>query len=151
MQDMYVKLCDGNCRILREFRDDSQDGLYAFLKVVSANVARDRCQAMGALKRGGGKVVSLSEKDSIPDEDEFSNRLEQQLFMEKVDAALARCTSGSSTGRDKTIFWLFYRQQFTAKEIAGIPAVELTAKGVESALLRLVRCIRSTLARRADR
>ena len=62
VQDMYVKLCDGNCRILREFRDDSQDGLYAFLKVVSANVARDRCQAMGALKRGGGKVVSLSEK-----------------------------------------------------------------------------------------
>ena len=69
--------------------------------------------------------------------------------MEKVEAALARCTSGSSTGRDKTIFWLSIVNSSPLKKLRN-PAVELTAKGVESALLRLVRCIRSTLARRAD-
>jgi RNA polymerase sigma-70 factor (ECF subfamily) len=148
IQEVYLKLCDGNCRILREFRDDREDALYAFLKVVSANIARDRCQAMSAMKRGGGKLVSLSsDSDALPSGDEFASRLEQQLFLEKVSAILARCTSGPSAGRDQTIFFLYFRQGLTAREIAAIPAFELTAKGVESLLQRLVRYVRWELDR----
>jgi RNA polymerase sigma-70 factor, ECF subfamily len=151
IQDVYVKLCDGNCRILRGFRDVREDGLYAFLKVVSANVARDRCQSMTALKRGAGKVVSLStENHSVPVNDAFASRLEHNALLQRVEAALAHCAAKETATRDQSIFWLFYRQEFTAREIAAIPAFALTAKGVESLLRRLVHCVRSEMVRPAS-
>jgi DNA-directed RNA polymerase specialized sigma24 family protein len=150
VQDVYVKLCDENCRILRGFRDLREDGLYAYLKVVSANVARDRCQSMTAVKRGSGKVVSLStENESVPINDAFASRLEHNSLLQRVEAALAHCAAKETATRDQSIFWLFYRQEFTAREIAAIPAFALTAKGVESLLRRLVHCVRSEMARTA--
>ncbi len=150
IQDVYVKLCDGNCRILRGFRDLREDGLYAFLKVVSSNMARDRCHAMTAVKRGAGKVVSLSaENNSMPVNDAFASRLEHNALLQRVEAALAHCAAKETATRDQSIFWLFYRQEFTAREIAAIPAFALTAKGVESLLRRLVHCVRSEMARTA--
>jgi RNA polymerase sigma-70 factor (ECF subfamily) len=150
VQEVYVKLCDRSCRILREFRDDREDALYAFLKVVSANIARDRCHAMAAMKRGGGKVVPLTaDDDSLPADDDFGSRLVHGLFIEKVEAVVTRYTEGPSAVRDQSIFWLYYRQGMTAREIAAIPAFELTAKGVESLLQRLVRQVRTELVETA--
>ena len=147
IQDVYVKLCDRNCRILREFRNDREDGLYAFLKVVSANIAGDRCQAAVAAKRGGGKLVPLSPENEIAAEGEFANRIARQLFLAKVEAILVRHTEGLTTVRDQSIFWLYYRQGWTAREIAAIAAFDLTTKGVESLLQRLLRQVRLELVR----
>jgi RNA polymerase sigma-70 factor, ECF subfamily len=47
--------------------------------------------------------------------------------------------------RDRTIFWLYYRQGMTAKEITGLPGIGLSLKGVESALHRLVKLVRDHL------
>ena len=47
--------------------------------------------------------------------------------------------------RDRTIFWLYYLQGLTAEEIAGLPTVELSAKGVESALRRITAWLRKEL------
>jgi hypothetical protein len=44
-----------------------------------------------------------------------------------------------------SIFWFFYEQGYTAKEISLLPAVGLTVKGVEAALLRLTRHVREKL------
>jgi len=147
IQEVFVRLCDHNCKVLREFRDEREDGLYAFLKVVSANVARDRCQATAALKRGGGKVITLSaEAGSVPEAGKCEDRLELRLLMDAIEGALARAPGGASAARDRSVFWLHYRQGFTAREIAAISAFQLTAKGVESLLLRLVRHVRAELA-----
>jgi RNA polymerase sigma-70 factor (ECF subfamily) len=43
------------------------------------------------------------------------------------------------------IFWLYYQQGMSAKTIASLPAVGLTAKGVESAIFRLTRQVREAL------
>jgi RNA polymerase sigma-70 factor, ECF subfamily len=120
--------------------------------VVSANMARDRCQATAALKRGGGKVTALSvDVGSVHASGDFENRLDLRLFLDKVERILAYATAGPSSARDLSVFWLHYRQGFTAREIAAIPAFHLTDKGVESLLLRLVRHVRSELAAgRAD-
>jgi hypothetical protein len=40
------------------------------------------------------------------------------------------------------IFWFFYEQGYTAKEIAMLPNIGLTVKGVEAVLLRLGRYLR---------
>jgi len=49
--------------------------------------------------------------------------------------------------RDRTIFWLYYRQGLTAKEIGALPSIGLSLKGVESTLHRLTQLVREHLAR----
>jgi RNA polymerase sigma-70 factor (ECF subfamily) len=49
--------------------------------------------------------------------------------------------------RDRALFWLYYRQGFTAEEISRLPAAGLTAKGVESALRRVTAWLRAEIER----
>jgi RNA polymerase sigma-70 factor (ECF subfamily) len=49
--------------------------------------------------------------------------------------------------RDRALFWLYYRQGFTAEEIAGLSATGLTPKGVESALRRVATWLRGEMQR----
>jgi DNA-directed RNA polymerase specialized sigma24 family protein len=50
--------------------------------------------------------------------------------------------------RDRVLFWLYYLQGLTAEEIARLPVVGLTAKGVESVLRRVTRWLREEIERR---
>jgi hypothetical protein len=43
------------------------------------------------------------------------------------------------------VFWLYYGLGFKGVEIARIPDIGLTQKGIESLLLRLVRAVRAQL------
>jgi RNA polymerase sigma-70 factor (ECF subfamily) len=52
------------------------------------------------------------------------------------------------TERDRALFWLYYRQGFTAEEIGRLTAIGLTAKGVESALRRVTTWLRGEIERR---
>jgi DNA-directed RNA polymerase specialized sigma24 family protein len=47
-----------------------------------------------------------------------------------------------TSARDRQIFWLYYRQGMSAKEIAAIPSLDLGIKGVESVIGRLNELIR---------
>lgn len=49
--------------------------------------------------------------------------------------------------RDRALFWLYYRQGFTAEEISRLPAAGLTPKGVESALRRVTAWLREEIDR----
>jgi DNA-directed RNA polymerase specialized sigma24 family protein len=50
--------------------------------------------------------------------------------------------------RDRSFFWLYYLQGLTAEEIARLFPAGLTAKGVESALRRVVKWLRGEVERR---
>src|SRR6266446_7754241 len=56
IQETYLKLCDDDTRVLREFDSPHQDAIFAFLKVVTANVANDYFKRVHAGKRGGNLV-----------------------------------------------------------------------------------------------
>jgi len=62
--------------------------------------------------------------------------------MAQIDECLARSVAPREVCRSKLIFWLYYRCGFSASEIASLPNVELTTKGVESMIFRLVRLVR---------
>ena len=68
------------------------------------------------------------------------------MLFDRIDNLLANACPPESLTRDRTAFWLYYRQGFTAKEIAGMPAMNLTVKGVESLLFRLTAVLRARLA-----
>jgi len=50
--------------------------------------------------------------------------------------------------RDRALFWLYYLQGMTAEEIARVSASGLTPKGVESALRRVAKWLRTEISRK---
>jgi RNA polymerase sigma-70 factor (ECF subfamily) len=60
-------------------------------------------------------------------------------MLEQIDCRL----SATESKRDRTIFWLYYRQGFSAREIAELPGLGLTQKGVESCIHRLTNMLRA--------
>ena len=57
--------------------------------------------------------------------------LELKVLVREIDKQLG-CPP-----RDRNVFWLYYREGLTAAEIAAIPAVGLSVKGVESLIHRM--------------
>ena len=62
-----------------------------------------------------------------------------------MQALLEHFSSSETYDRDVAIFWFFYEQGYTAKEISFLPNIGLTVKGVEAVLLRLTRFLREAL------
>ena len=48
--------------------------------------------------------------------------------------------------RNREIFWLHYRAGLSARAIADLPEIGLTAKGVESVIMRVTKELRERLA-----
>jgi RNA polymerase sigma-70 factor (ECF subfamily) len=148
IQDTYFKLCNDDCRLLRSFHPEHPNSIYGFLQVMAANVVHDHFKAEWAGKRGAGRhTESLSERVQ-PDPQVrttaggSSGAMERQILLRQVDEVLAHLTASPELKRNRMIFFLYYRQGLTASEIASLPPLRLTTKGVESILARLIQMIR---------
>ena len=71
--------------------------------------------------------------------------MDREVFLKQVDDQLQNCAAGSNQERDCLIFWFYYLQGMSAKAIAALATVKLTAKGVEAVIFRLTRCVREHL------
>ena len=149
IQDTYLKLCNDNCRLLRSFQPEHSNSIYGFLQVMAANVVHDHFKAERAGKRGAGqKTESISERVQSDPAARASARgssdsMERHLRLRQIDEVLAQVAAGPDHKRNCMIFFLYYRQGLTASEIAALPSLHLTTKGVESILARLTHMIRS--------
>jgi RNA polymerase sigma-70 factor (ECF subfamily) len=147
VQEIFLKLCDQNRRILRKFTSRGDDSFMALLRVVSTSVANDYFRRVYSAKRGGQTVVAAITDDTVPEMQyrvSDARQMHQKVLFAQLDRRL-RAAPKVIGERDRTIFWLYYRQGFTAQEIAGLPHFGLTAKGVESALRRIVLWLRSEI------
>lgn len=147
VQETFLKLCEQERRILRDFRPKGEDSFFGLLRVVTASVGNDYFRRQHSEKRGG-KVVTISTDDDnapgIPSTSSDDGEIQKSVLFAQLDDKL-QSAQGSSTERDRTIFWLYYLQGLTADEIAALPGTELSAKGVESALRRIVTWLRNEL------
>jgi len=152
IQDTYFKLCNDDCRLLRSFQPEHSNSIYGFLRVMAANVVHDHFKAEWAGKRGAGqKTESISERvQSEPGARApargSSDAMDRQIRLRQVDEMLARVAAGPDRKRNCMIFFLYYRQGLTASEIAALPSLGLTTKGVESIISRLTHMIRSHIS-----
>ena len=148
VQEVFLKLCEDERRILRKFEDRGNDSFVKLVRMITASVATDHFRRTHAEKRGGRMgAVAL---EGSPIEEELSDgaairAVEWPTLTAQLDGLL-RLYPATVSARDRNLFWLYYGQGLTAKAIARIPAMGLSAKGVESALLRLVRLLRQTIA-----
>jgi RNA polymerase sigma-70 factor (ECF subfamily) len=147
VQDVFLKLCEQERRILRDFVPRGEDSFFGLLRIVAASVANDYYRRLYSAKRGGNVVTTVLVGDETSLESAGmhpSAQMHQEALFGQLDKKL-QSASKTIGERDRAIFWLYYRQGFTAEEIARLPASGLTAKGVESALRRMTGWLRDEL------
>jgi RNA polymerase sigma-70 factor (ECF subfamily) len=148
VQVTYLKLWEGNCRILRDFAIQNPDGILGYLKKVAANVTHDYFRHGRSQSAGGGQThVSTSDIDVEAGKEGHGSqdRIAFQILLNQVDEHLKEHLTGPDQERDRTIFWLYFRQGMSTKEIGSLPTIGLSSKGVGSVIERLKRCIREQI------
>jgi RNA polymerase sigma-70 factor (ECF subfamily) len=140
IQDTYVKLFASDRKALRSIKNEYENTIFGYLKVVASNVVRDH------FRQPINKVEEIELSDPVlPPGQDGHERLEFAHRKEKVQAVLETLSSSETYKRDLAIFWFFYEHGYTAKEISMLPNIGLTVKGVEAVLFRLIRCLRERL------
>lgn len=149
VQETYLKLCSDRCRRLCDFALQHPDAIVGYIRTIATNVTHDHFKAIHSKKRGTGQPHESLENitASTTNEDTGSPAaMERRILLQQIDLCLATCSPESHLKRDRLIFWLYYRQGMSAQTIAALPTVGLTAKGVESLILRLTRLVRQQIA-----
>lgn len=148
IQETYLKLCANRDRLQRDLAGRQDEQIFGYIKVVTANVVHDHFKALHAEKRGSGEEaedVSASETSGSHPARNSEEELERSILLREIDACLLSLGEGATAERDRTIFWLYYRQGLTASAIAALPSMGLSTKGVESTIHRLTCLVRSKM------
>jgi RNA polymerase sigma-70 factor, ECF subfamily len=136
-QETYLRLCKENCRSLREFEARHDEAIFGYLKVIATSVALDHFRTRTSQKRRSEvEDDGTNIEASVPE-----SGIERATLLQQLERQLA----STETERDRTIFWLYYRQGYTARDIAAMPQLGLTQKGVESCIYRLTQALRSAV------
>jgi RNA polymerase sigma-70 factor (ECF subfamily) len=154
VQETFLKLCADKCQTLLSFAIQHPDAISGYVKTVAANLVHDYFRSRNAQKRGAGQPEESMEDTTRSAKSRTlggEEAMERQILLKQIDGFLEQCSFGPDQERDRLIFWLYYQQGMSAKAIAALPTVKLSAKGVESAILRLTRLIRErVIAFRSD-
>lgn len=132
IQETYLKLFANDRKALRGIRNEHENAIFGYLKVTASNTTIDY------FRQPKNNVPELELTDPVvpPLPDGF-DRIRFAQLKDKIQDCLQNFSS-----RDRTIFWLYYEQGYTAKEISLLPHMELGIKGVESTLQRLIKFIK---------
>ena len=149
VQMTYLKLWEGGRRLLHEFALQHPEAILGYLKKTAVNATHDYFKHRHSQSSGGDQPhVSTSDVDPVAGVRAFGSEeaIDRQIFFAEVDELLKRCAGGPDQERDRTIFWLYFRQGMSTREIASLPSMELTGKGVGSVIERLKGSIRELIA-----
>jgi RNA polymerase sigma-70 factor (ECF subfamily) len=148
VQETYLKLCTNKFCQLLGFAVQHPDAILGYVKTIAVNVAHDHFKSLHSQKRGSGEVGQIIE-DSDPRADPCKRggqeAIEREVLFKQIDECVESCLEGPDRDRDRRIFWLYYQQGMTAKDIAALPTIGLSPKGVESVLVRAIRLIRERM------
>jgi len=148
VQVTYLKLWEDSCRLLRDFAIQHPEVILGYLKKTAANATHDYFKHGHSQSSGGDKPhVSTTDVDPEAGKEVHGSqeRIAFGVFLNEIDEHLKRGLTGPDQERDRMIFWLYFRQGMSTKEIASLPTIGLGAKGVGSVIERLKRCIREQI------
>jgi RNA polymerase sigma-70 factor, ECF subfamily len=140
IQDTYVKLFANDRKALRSIKNEYENTIFGYLKVVASNVVRDH------FRQPEVKADEIELSDAVmPPGSDDRERLEFLDKKEQIKEILETLSSSETYQRDVAIFWFTHKLGYTAKEISLMPNIGLTVKGVEAVLFRLIRYVRERL------
>jgi RNA polymerase sigma-70 factor (ECF subfamily) len=149
VQEVFLKLCEDERRVLREFASRDEVEFLQLLRVITATAGTDHFRRLTADKRGGNQPAKWVQPRAVADElhdSRMARAMEMSSLFAQLDGLL-RLFPNKVSARDRRLFWLHYRQGMSAEAISRIPSMGLSAKGVESALIRLTRLLKQTVAK----
>ncbi|MFT4113228.1 RNA polymerase sigma factor [Silvibacterium sp.] len=144
VQDVFLKFCEDDRRLLRDFEPRYPDSFLSYARVISAAVANDHFRRKNTQKRGDGQVEEDLTEFHAPVFSE-AEWMERSILLGEIDQLLDSYSGGVTGRMHRTIFWLYYQQGMTANAIAAQPGISLSVKGVESALHRMLAFLRLNL------
>src|ERR1700685_3511576 len=130
VQETYLKLCADGRRNLLEFTLRNPDAADRYVGAIAINVARDHFKASDSQKRSSNDTNPLTENFELPAHGgNPSGQLgtERQILIGEIERCLTKYATGPDQKRDFLIFQLHYQQGFSAKAIAALPSIGLTA------------------------
>jgi RNA polymerase sigma-70 factor (ECF subfamily) len=148
IQVTYLKLWEGGRQLLQKFALERPEAILGYLKRTAANATHDYFKHSQSQSSGGDKThVSTSDYDPEAGDAAHGSteRIDRELFLSEIDGLLKVCLVGPDQERDRTIFWLYFRQGMSTTEIASLPTIGLGAKGVGSVIERLKHSIRDQI------
>lgn len=148
VQTTYLKLWEGGGRLLRDFAIQRPEAIWGYLKRTAANATHDYFKHSRSQSSGGSeRHVSTSDVDLEAGRDVHGSEREiaSGILLNEIDEHLKRCLTGPDPERDRMIFWLYFRQGMSTKEIASLPTIGLSAKGVGSVIERVKHSIRDQI------
>lgn len=141
VQDILLKFCEDDRRLLREFEPRFEDSFLAYVRVVSVAQANDYFRRRNSQKRGDGQIEEELTEFHAPVLS-TADWMDRNILLEEIDQLLESNSEGTTGRLHRTIFWLHHQQGMTAKAIASLPEMPLSVKGVESALHRMLGFLR---------
>jgi RNA polymerase sigma-70 factor (ECF subfamily) len=149
-QVTYLKLWEDGCRLLRDFALQHPEAILGYIKKTAANATHDHFRHRRS-QSAGGSQPHVSTSDMDPEGGSHAHgsqdRLAFEVLLGEIDDCLTRSLTGPDRERDRTIFWLYFRQGMSTKEIASLPVVGLTVKGVGSVIERVKHTLREQILR----
>jgi RNA polymerase sigma-70 factor (ECF subfamily) len=147
-QVTYLKLWEDGCRLLRDFALQHPEAILGYIKKAAANATHDHFKH-GRSQSAGGDKPHVSTSDVDPEAGREIHGSEEKIafgiFLQEIDDHLKRGLTGPDQERDRMIFWLYFRQGMSTKEIAALPTIGLSPKGVGSVIERMKDCIREQI------
>lgn len=142
VQDTYTKICHNNFHLLRTFTSNHANACYGMVKIIARNVAIDHFRDPYPDDPCGPDVEPIDgETPHFNPRSTAMSELDRQIVRQQIDR-IGKILKKHCSQRDQDIFWLYYLQDFSAREIAELLKFkELSIKGVESILYRLKRLI----------
>jgi RNA polymerase sigma-70 factor (ECF subfamily) len=112
VQEIFLKLCEQERRILREFEPRGEDSFLGLLRLVSSSAANDYFRRQNSEKRGG-KVVTMpliEDAACMPATSASqAGQMQRSVLLAQLDQKL-RSAPEAIGERDRALFWLYYLQ-----------------------------------------
>lgn len=148
IQETYLKLSADRCRLLREFESRHPNSFMGYLQMVAANLAKDHFKAIHSQTRGSCQVEQMPEDFIAIAHDNSAGSpqmIERDVLIEEIARHVEDCVKGPDAERNRKIFWLRFQAGLSAAKIAALPDINLTEKGVESLIFRILNDVRDRM------
>lgn len=160
VQDVYLRLLVNDRRALRDFRGETELSVYAYLARIVRAAVGDRTRRDSSQKRHAQTVpldAGVDGEGSTPLSELLAasevSSPELQMRERAVPGRLRALLAGGGVPnpeRDALVFELHVLEGLSAREIAGIPALDLSLSAVEGVLRRTRERLRERLGNVPD-
>jgi RNA polymerase sigma-70 factor (ECF subfamily) len=146
LDDAIQEVCIKMSSVARQDKTGGQDdaALEAYLKALIANAAHDFFRKRYAKRRDTAATTPIDNATAVDLADSGASGLEAEILLTEIESLV------EGDRRDRSVFCLYYQQGWTAKEIASLPSVGLSAKGVESVVFRITTALRKRIRSRKE-